>query len=92
MDRLKNTLIRQISENERLVYQAVSSDAVTLRCKEYPTAYSILVLRVEDDAVTESKVLYDVSRELRSCMNVLEKLADRGVSPLCAADAVETVL
>lgn len=92
MNQMKNTLVKQISKGERLVYQTVSSDAVTLRCREYPTAYSILVLRVEDDAVTESKVLYDVSRDLRICLNVMEKLADRGVSPMCAVDVAETVM
>ena len=92
MEHLVNTSVRQISESERLVYQTVSSDAVTLRSREYSTAYSILVLRVEDDAVTESKVLYDVSRDLRICLSVMKELAARGASPACAADVAETVM
>ena len=87
-----DTIVRRISDSVKIVYQTVSGEAVTLRCREYPVAYSVLVLRVEDDAVTESKVLYDVSRDHGMCLCVMEALAKRGAEPQNAADIAETVL
>ena len=89
---ISEILVRHISSNERIVYQAVCAEAVTLRCDEFPCAYSILVLRIEDGAVTESGVVYDVSRDPDKCLWVMDQLIKLCAEPLNAADMASDVL
>ena len=85
-------LVRHISSSEMIAYQMVSSEAVTLRCDEYPDAYSILVLRIEDGVVTESEIIYDVSRDPRKCLWVIDMMLKKRAVPMNAADIAESVL
>ena len=89
---ISEILARHISNREMIVYQAVRTEAVTLRCDEYPCAYSILVLRVEDGAVTESGVVYDVSRDPDKCLWVMDKLIKLCAEPHNAVDIASDVL
>ena len=92
MDQKENTLVRQLSGKTALVYQKVGTEAVCEACAEYPTAYSVIVLLLEEGAVSGSRILYDVTREEARCMEIMRELCECEATPDNAARALEAAL
>ena len=87
-----DTLTVNNGSNEKLVYQLIRSEAICLCEDGYDTAYSILVARVEGDAVTESELAYDVSRTEEEGCRVLNELWLSGAEPNVINDVVSELL
>ena len=80
------------TENGELVYQIISSEPITIICEEFPTAFSVLVAHTEEDAVTESAFVYDVSRDMEVCKRITEQLWKRGTPPCELRDTIAELL
>lgn len=85
-------LTRRGDSEEKLVYQLIRSEAICLRQEGYDTSYSVLVARVEGDAVTESAFAYDVSRTEEGGCRVLNELWLNGAEPDGINDTVSELI
>ncbi|MBQ9116461.1 MAG: hypothetical protein IJY04_05510 [Clostridia bacterium] len=85
-------VIRNLAEKERIVYMMVKTEAVCMKERGCEWAYSVLILRISDDVVTESDIVYDVSRNEDVCFGVMKELCRACVAPGEAKDAIEAYI
>ncbi|MBR2459622.1 MAG: hypothetical protein IKB34_00110 [Clostridia bacterium] len=78
--------------DERLIYQIVKTDAVCLREEGMEEVYSILVLRADGEVIVESDIVYDVSRRMEACYDLMRKFYAENVLPSRARDEAERML
>ena len=88
----KDLLTRTLDDNEELVYQLMSSKAICLKEEPHGTAYSVLVAHTDGDAVLESALAYDISRQEETGRRLMEELWKAGAEPASVKDAVAELL
>ena len=86
------TFERRLSASRVLFYSLIKTEAVCLKSERFPYAYSILIIETEEGAVTDSTVLYDVSRICSEGAKITERLAQCGVTPLNAKRTVSSII
>ena len=85
-------LTRQLENQEELVYQLISSDAICLREQENTTAYSVLVAHTDGETVLESALAYDVSRKEETGRRLMKELWRNSAKPKGIKDAVSELM
>ena len=88
----EDLLIRTLDDNEELVYQLMSSTAICLKEEPHDTAYSVLVAHTDGEAVLESALAYDVSRQEEKGRKLMEELWRTGAEPSGIKEAVAELL
>ena len=88
----QDLLTRELDNREALVYQLISSEAICLREKGLETAYSILVVRTDGEAVIDSGLAYDVSRREECCRKMMRELWKNAAEPSEVKTAVSEML
>lgn len=88
----ENLLTRKLDDEESIIYQLISSEAICLKEEPHGTAYSVLVAHTDGEAVLESALAYDVSRREEKGRRLMEELWRTGAEPAGIKEAVAELL
>ena len=75
-----------------LGYELVTTEALECDSVGEKIIYSVLVLQNEGGITTDYEFLYDVARDEKSAVDLMELLSENGVMPYTAKSVVEDII
>jgi hypothetical protein len=80
-----------VNQNMVLRYISVCTPDF-MKCGEDGNVYSALIILNEDGMDTETKFIYDISRNGEEAVRIMKLLSDNGVTPDTAAEIIGDIL